>query len=78
MHSQNPLGSGITVTEQRVTAQWSYIVSDLDFFLTITGLATHYSHLPQKCMAAASEGLRRIIACKEDGTQLWFEEALQL
>jgi len=27
-------------------------------------------------MAAASEGLRRIIARKEDGAQLWFEEAL--
>jgi len=29
-------------------------------------------------MVAASEGLRRIIARKEDGAQLWFEEALQL
>jgi hypothetical protein len=29
-------------------------------------------------MAVASEGLRRIIARKEDGAQLWFEEALQL
>jgi hypothetical protein len=47
-------------------------------FATITGLAAHYSHLVQKCMAAASEGLRRIIARKEDGAQLWCEEALQL
>jgi hypothetical protein len=66
------------VTKQQVTAQWSYIVSDPDFFATITSLAAHYSHLLQKCMAAASKGLRMIIARKEDGAQLWFEEALQL
>jgi len=36
---------GHPVTEQRVTAQWSYIVSDPDFFATIIGLAAHYFHL---------------------------------
>jgi len=47
------------VTGKGVTEQWSYADSDPDFFLqTITGLVAHYSQLVQRCMAAASEGLR--------------------
>jgi hypothetical protein len=65
------------VTEQRVTAQWSYIVSDPNF-CNHHWFGCAYSHLLQECMAATSGGPRRIIARKEDDTQLWFEEVLQL
>jgi hypothetical protein len=47
-------------------------------FVTITGLAAHYSHLLQGCMAATFGGSRRPIACEEDGAELWIREVLQL
>jgi len=47
-------------------------------FATITGLAAHYSHLLQECMAATFGGPRRLIAREEDGVQLWLGEVLQL
>jgi hypothetical protein len=47
-------------------------------FATITGLAAHYSHLLQGCMAATSGGSRRPIAREEDGAKLWIGEVLQL
>ncbi len=71
-------GTRRTVTEQWVTVHWSYAACDLDFFATITGLAAHYSQLVQNCMAAAFEGLKKILARKEDDAQLWCEEVLQL
>jgi hypothetical protein len=47
-------------------------------FATITGLAVHYSHLLQGCMAATSRGSRRLIAREEHGAELWMGEVLQL
>jgi hypothetical protein len=47
-------------------------------FATITGLAAHYSHLLQECMAATFGGPRKLIAREEDSAQLWFGEVLQL
>ncbi len=58
------------MTEQRVTVHWSYTTSDLDFFCNHHWFGAHYSQLVQKCMAAASEGLKKIIARKEDDAQL--------
>jgi hypothetical protein len=59
------------VTEQQVTAQWSYVAF-------APGLAMHYSHLLQGCMAATSGRSRNFIACEEDGAELWIGEVLQL
>jgi hypothetical protein len=47
-------------------------------FATITGLAAHYSHSLQECLAATAEGPKRLIAREEDGAQLWLGEVLQL
>ncbi len=47
-------------------------------FATITGLAAHYSHLLQGCMAATSGRSRRLIALEDDGVELWIGEVLQL
>jgi hypothetical protein len=47
-------------------------------FATITGLAAHYSHLLQGCMAATSGGSRRPIAHEEDSAKLWIGKVLQL
>jgi hypothetical protein len=47
-------------------------------FATIIGLAAHYSHLLQGCMADTSRGSRRPIASEEDGVELWIGEVLQL
>jgi len=59
------------VTGQRVIAQWSFAVSDPDFFLQPSWiLAVHYSQLLKGCMAATSGGSRRLIAREEDGAEL--------
>jgi hypothetical protein len=47
-------------------------------FATIIGLAAHYSHLLQGCMAATSRRSRRLITREEDGAKLWRGEVLQL
>jgi hypothetical protein len=65
------------VTEQRVTAQWSYFVSDPNF-CNHHWFSAHYFHSLQECMAATSGGPRRFIAREEDGAQLWLGEVLQL
>jgi len=41
-------------------------------FATIAGLPVHYSHLLLECMAVASGGQKRVIACEGDGARLWF------
>jgi hypothetical protein len=47
-------------------------------FATITGLAAHYSHLLQGCMATTFGGSRRFIVREEDNAKLWIGGVLQL